>query len=138
MSYFASDEEVYTYVGGVFRSADGTDGVGEKLRKANMVLRLDYTNPEATITVVMKEPAVEVITGPTDIEPDVRMSLSSDNANRYWRGEYNIAVGLAKGEVKAKGPVTKILKLVPATKPLYPMYRDLVAEKDRAEEGTAT
>ncbi|MCU1449737.1 MAG: hypothetical protein JWP02_1907, partial [Acidimicrobiales bacterium] len=46
------------------------------------------------------------------------------------RGKYNLAVGLAKGEVKAKGPVSKILKLVPLTKPLFPLYRELVAEKD--------
>jgi hypothetical protein len=32
--------------------------------------------------------------------------------------------------VKAKGPVNKILKLVPLTKPLFPIYRDLVSEKD--------
>jgi hypothetical protein len=47
-----------------------------------------------------------------------------------WRGDYNLAVGLAKGEVKAKGPVNKILKLVPLTKPLFPMYREAIAEKD--------
>jgi hypothetical protein len=39
-------------------------------------------------------------------------------------------VGLAKGQVKAKGPVNKILKLVPLTKPLFPMYKELVSEKD--------
>ncbi|MUM19739.1 SCP2 sterol-binding domain-containing protein [Mycobacterium sp. CBMA271] len=130
MGYFIDADEVYRYVGGVFRLADGSAEVGQKLRAANMVLRLNYSNPDAIITILMKQPAVEVILGDTDVKPDVAMSLSSDNANRFWRGEYNIAVGLARGEVKAKGPVTKILKLIPATKPLFPMYKDLVAEKD--------
>jgi hypothetical protein len=58
--------------------------------------------------------------------------MPADIADKYWRGEYNLAVGLAKGQVKAKGPVNKILKLVPVTKPLFPMYKDLVAEKDGA------
>ncbi|WP_067540470.1 SCP2 sterol-binding domain-containing protein [Nocardia crassostreae] len=132
MSYFATADEVYEYVGGVFRLANDTPGVGEKLRAADMVLRLNYRGPDATITVVMKQPAVQVITGPTDVKPDVVMALSSDNADKYWRGEYNVAVGLAKGEVKAKGPVTKILKLIPVTKPLFPMYKELVATKDAA------
>jgi hypothetical protein len=57
--------------------------------------------------------------------------MESDIADKYWRGEYNLAVGLAKGKVKAKGPVNKILKLVPLTKPLFPMYRELTAAKDR-------
>ena len=58
--------------------------------------------------------------------------MPADLADKYWRGEYNVAVGLAKGQVKAKGPVNKILKLVPLTKPLFPMYKDLVSEKDAA------
>ena len=41
-----------------------------------------------------------------------------------------MAVGMAKGEVKSKGPVSKVLKLVPLTKPLFPVYLDLVKQKD--------
>src|SRR5881392_2349828 len=86
--------------------------------------------PTSSITVVLKEPAIEVIEGDSDLDPDVRMSMSADHGNQFWRGEYNVAVGLAKGQVKAKGPVTKILKLIPAAKPVFPIYRDLVGEKD--------
>jgi hypothetical protein len=56
--------------------------------------------------------------------------MRADTADKFWRGKYNLAVGLAKGEVKAKGPVNKILKLVPLTKPLFPVYRELIAQKD--------
>ena len=59
--------------------------------------------------------------------------MKADTGDKFWRGEYNLAVGLAKGEVKAKGPVNKILKLVPLTKPLFPMYREIVAEKDEKD-----
>jgi hypothetical protein len=62
--------------------------------------------------------------------PDVKLFLSGDIADKYWRGDYNLAVGLAKGQVKAKGPVSKILKLIPISKPLFPIYKNLVAEKD--------
>jgi putative sterol carrier protein len=69
----------------------------------------------------------------TDTDADVTLNMKADTADRFWRGKYNLAVGLAKGEVKAKGPVNKILKLVPLTKPLFPMYRELVAEKDEED-----
>jgi hypothetical protein len=59
--------------------------------------------------------------------------MPADIAHKYWRGEYNLAVGLAKGAVKAKGPVNKILRLVPLTKPLFPIYKDLTNEKDQAQ-----
>ena len=83
----------------------------------------------------MREPTLEVSTGPTDEKPDITLMMKSDTGDQFWRGEYNLAVGLAKGEVKAKGPVNKILKLVPLTKPLFPIYRDLVAEKDAKVAG---
>jgi putative sterol carrier protein len=130
VAFFEDANEVYKYLGGVFRVANGTDGVGERLRAADIVLRLDYANPDSSLTVVLKEPAIEVIEGDSDRTPDVRMSMSADNGDKFWRGEYNVAVGLAKGQVKAKGPVTKILQLIPAAKPVFPLYRDLVAEKE--------
>ena len=69
-----------------------------------------------------------MIFGPIEEKPDITLVMSADIANRFWRGEYNMTVGMAKGEVKAKGPVNKILKLIPVAKPLFPMYRELVAE----------
>jgi putative sterol carrier protein len=78
----------------------------------------------------MRDP-MQVVSGPVDEAADVTLAMPADIADKFWRGEYNLAVGLAKGQVKAKGPVNKILKLVPLTKPLFPMYRELVAEKDK-------
>jgi putative sterol carrier protein len=132
MSYFADADEAYQYLGGVFRAAEQHAEVGPALRASGITLRLQYTNPDAILTVRMVEPAIEVIEGECDIEPDVRMAMSADTGNRYWRGEYNVAVGLAKGQVKAKGPVTKILKMVPLTKPLFPIYKQMCADKDAA------
>lgn len=130
MSYFTSAEEVYLYLGGVFREANSHPEVGPVLKASGITLRLDYTGPDSSITVLMKEPEIVVIEGENDLAPDVRLAMSADNGNKFWRGEYNVAVGLAKGQVKAKGPVTQILKLVPLTKPLFPVYRELVSKKD--------
>jgi putative sterol carrier protein len=132
MSYFESAEEVYKYVGGVFRAAADHPEVGPVMASADVVLQLYYTDPDAKLTVRFKEPKLEVNEDSDDPGADVKMTMSSDLANKYWRGEYNVAIGLAKGQVKAKGPVNKILKLLPVTKPLFPMYKDLVAEKDGA------
>jgi putative sterol carrier protein len=131
MAYFNDETEVYKYIGGVFRAADSVPEVGAKLRAANITLQLNYSDPPSSLTVKFQDP-LEVIDGGEDENADVRLSMPADIANKYWRGEYNLAVGLAKGHVKAKGPVNKILKLVPITKPLFPVYKDLIAEKDGA------
>lgn len=131
MSYYDNAEEIYKYLGGVFRAANGTE-VGPKLKAADIVLQVYYTDPEAAMTVLLREPTIEVTDGGDDEEADVKLYMTADIGNKFWRGEYNLGVGLAKGQVKAKGPVNKILKLVPLTKPLFPVYRELVAEKDAA------
>lgn len=129
MSYYSSAEEIYQYLGGVFRAANGTE-VGPKLKGADIDLQVYYTDPDAAMTVRLREPAIEVFDGADNEEADVKLYMTADIGDKFWRGEYNLGVGLAKGQVKAKGPVNKILKLVPLTKPLFPIYRELVADKD--------
>jgi putative sterol carrier protein len=131
MSTFSDAAEVYKYVGGVFRIAADHPEIGPKMRAAKITMQVNYTQPAASLTVRFQEP-MEVIDGGQDDNADVRLSMPADIAHKYWRGEYNLAVGLAKGQVKAKGPVNKILKLVPITKPLFPIYRELTAEKEQA------
>jgi putative sterol carrier protein len=131
MAYFESDQEVYKYVGGVFRAAAEHPDAGPKLKAAGVTLQLTYTDPDSQLTVTFADP-MEIIEGDTDRTPDVQLFMAADTADKFWRGEYNLAVGLAKGAVKAKGPVNTILKLVPLTKPLFPIYKVLTAEKDQA------
>lgn len=132
MPYFKDEDEVYKYIGGVFRLADEHPDVGPKLRAANITMQLNYSDPAASLTVRFQDP-MEVVDGGQDDTADVRLSMPADIAHEYWRGEYNLAVGLAKGAVKAKGPVNKILRLVPLTKPLFPIYKDLTSEMDQAQ-----
>lgn len=129
MAYFEDLDEIDTYIGEMFRIAADHEKVGAKFRAADIVLRVLYSDPDCEVTICMQDD-YRVIAGPTDAVPDVTLMMRGDIADRYWRGTYNLAVGLAKGEVKAKGPVNKILKMVPLTKPLFPVYRELVADKD--------
>lgn len=133
MPYFADADEVYRYVGGAFRLADEDPVAGPKLRAAGVTLRVDYVNPTASLTIRLVPSGIEVIEGASDVKPDVKISMSADNANKFWRGEYNATVGMAKGEAKARGPVGKVLKLLPAAKPVFPLYKQLVADKDAAQ-----
>jgi putative sterol carrier protein len=133
MGFFKDAAEVDEYIGGMFRDAANHPESGPKLKAANVVLRVMYSDPECVMTVVMKDD-YKVEFGESDTNPDITLLMRSDTADKFWRGEYNLAIGLAKGQVKAKGPVNKILKLVPLTKPLFPMYREKIAKKD-AEVG---
>jgi hypothetical protein len=94
-------------------------------------MRAIYTHPDYELTVALRQD-FQVICGPSNLKPDVTLTMPADVADRFWRGDYNLTVGLAKGHVKVKGQIGKILRLIPLTKPLFPMYRVKIAEKDRA------
>jgi putative sterol carrier protein len=129
MAYFKDADEVYRYIGGAFRKAAETD-VGPQMAAADIDLQIYYSDPEAPLLIKMHGENIEVVHGGDNDQADVKLFMPADIADKYWRGEYNLAVGLAKGQVKAKGPVSKILKLVPLTKQIFPMYREAITEKD--------
>ena len=91
-----------------------------------------YSNPESQITVKMKEGEEgQVDFGPTDLDPEIVMSMEADTAHKFWLGKVNVTVALARGQMKAKGPVAKILKLVPLVKPVFPRYKEMREQADR-------
>lgn len=61
-----------------------------------------------------------------DWDPKVKMSMSSETANKYFQGKENVVLALARRRIKAGGDVKAALALMPITKPVYPQYRAIV------------
>src|SRR3989440_10140446 len=59
-------------------------------------------------------------------EPEVKMEMDSDVANRYFQGKENIAIAIARRRIKSSGNVKKALALVPVTKPVFAKYRSMI------------
>jgi hypothetical protein len=64
-----------------------------------------------------------------DWEPLVSMKMSSEVANRFFQGKENVALAVALGRVKLRGPLSKILEMAPITKPIHGVYRTWLAEQ---------
>ena len=134
MAYFKDDQEVYAYIGKLFEDLSVDPELSPRFRKADTIVQYQYRNPESQITVRMKEaeqPKVDL--GPTDMEPEVVMTMEADTAHKFWLGKVNVTVALARGQMKAKGPVAKILKLVPLVKPVFLKYRQQLAASGRED-----
>jgi putative sterol carrier protein len=124
LPYFKDADEVYATIGKLFQDLAVDDELGPKFRKANTIVRYEFSDPDSVVTVRLQEDQPgDVDFGESQMEPDVTMSMSADTAHRFWLGQVNITVALARGEIKAKGPVAKILKLVPLAKPVFPRYK---------------
>jgi putative sterol carrier protein len=134
LAYFKDAQEVYDTIGKLFAELATDDELAPKFRKANTIVQYDYREPESVITVRLQEDQPgDVDFGETDMEPEVVMSMEADTAHRFWLGKVNVTVALARGQIKAKGPVAKILKLVPLTKPVFPRYKAQLEAQGRED-----
>ncbi|HEY6678612.1 MAG TPA: SCP2 sterol-binding domain-containing protein [Actinomycetota bacterium] len=132
MGYFKDAQEVYDTIGELFTELAADDELAPKFRQANTIVQYRHSDPDSTITVRLKEDEpTDVEFGETEMEPEVVMSMEADTAHRFWLGQVNVTTALARGQIKASGPVAKILKLVPLTKPAFPRYKALLEAQGR-------
>jgi len=134
VAYFKDADEVYEFIGKLFQDLNEDEELSPKFKKANTIVQYRYSDPESQITVKMidgEEGRVDL--GDSDLDPEVVMTMTADTAHEFWLGNVNVTVALARGRIRAKGPVAKILKLVPLVKPVFPRYRAMLEEKGRSD-----
>ncbi len=134
MTYFKDAQEVYDTLGRLFQDIAQDEELAPRFRQADTIVRYEYSDPESTITVRLQEGQPgDVDFGESEMEPEVTMSMDADTAHRFWLGEVNVTVALARGQIKASGPVAKILRLVPLAKPIFPRYKAQLEAQGRAD-----
>jgi len=134
LGHFKDADEVYRFIGKLFQDLADDEELAPKFRRANTIVQYQYRDPESQITVKLKEGEDgQVDLGETAMEPEVLMTMDADTAHRFWLGKVNVTVALARGQMKARGPVAKILRLVPLVKPVFPRYRKMLEDADRKD-----
>jgi putative sterol carrier protein len=134
VGHFKDEDEVYRFIGRLFQELARDDVLAPKFQKANTVVQYQYRDPESQITVSLREEDDgRVDLGETTMNPEVVMTMDADTAHRFWLGKVNVTVALARGQMKAKGPVAKILKLLPLTKPIFLRYRKMLEDAGRGD-----
>jgi len=127
VSRFASADDVYSRIGRVIQELASDPELIPVIKDADTVVRYELHDPEAAITVGSRGGVVRVDLGPSDQEPEVVISMDADVAHSYLLGEIDMTVALARGQILAEGPVTKLLAVLPAFEPLLPRYRAIVS-----------
>ena len=134
MGCFKDESEVYAFIGRLFEELAIDPELAPKFRRANTTVRYQMADPDAQITVDLRpDRDITVDLGPSDLEPEVVMTLSADTAHGFWLGNVNITAALASGQAKARGPVAKILRLVPLVEPSFPRYEQILRDAGRAD-----
>ena len=128
---FKSPKEFREVMDRIFSMMDTDPDMGPKLRAADVPQRFDF--PDADLVVNIR-PAREGEDGnlhwewtdDVDWEPRVRMTMSTESANRYFQGKENVAMAIARRRIKTGGDVRAALEILPLTKPVFARYTAMI------------
>jgi putative sterol carrier protein len=119
----------------VFEMMSTDPDMGPKLRDAETPQRFEFPDMDLVVNITSADEVVDgqnlVWAWTDDVawEPDVKMEMDSDVANKYFQGKENVAMAIARRRIKTSGNVKKALALIPITKPVYAMYREYLEEE---------
>lgn len=128
MGYFKDSEDLQKRLGGFFFELVRHPEIGAKLKASKLIIRFNYKNPELSITADCTKPEVELSFNNATTKPEVEMFMDADVAHKFWLGEVNLVMALARRQMVVKGPIPRILKLLPVIKPAYPMYKAYISK----------
>jgi hypothetical protein len=135
MPYFKDADDVYATLGLFLRQMAVDPELAPALRRADTPFQMRLRQPDSTLTMgaPQEDQPPQVDLGDTTLQPEVVLQMDADTAHRFWLGDVNVAVALARGDIRARGPVAKILKIVPLVKPGFMRYRQQL-ESDGRED----
>jgi hypothetical protein len=134
MPYFKDAEDVYSNLGRLFEDIIADDELSSRLRSADTVVQYRMVRPDSQLTVkALEQDELRVDFGVTELQPEVVMAMDADTAHRFWLGKVNVTVALARGQISARGPVAKILKLVPLVPPVRTRYESQLQAAGRED-----
>ena len=128
---FSSPREFREVMDRAFAMMSEDADMGPKLRDADVPQRFEFGDVDMVVNIRAARPGEDgnlhwEWSDDVDWEPKVRMTMSSETANRYFQGKENVAVAIARRRIKTGGDVRAALSLIPITKPVFPRYREMV------------
>lgn len=138
MAVFRDYADLHSCMGRLYDESKRDSRIAPKIKDSNLVIQFRYDDPHATVTINAAAPPnqegayFDVIWGDdSGLKPDVEMTMKADIAHQFWHGKINLMAALARRQIVAKGPIPKILKLLPAVEPMYEMYPSILREIGR-------
>jgi hypothetical protein len=130
-SPFTSTKEFRSIMDRVFTMMSEDPEMGPRLRDADVPQRFEFEDVDLVMNIRAGHPPEEgnlywEWTDEVDWSPRVRMTMSSETANRYFQGKENVALAIARRRIKTGGDIRAALELIPITRPIYERYRAVV------------
>ena len=119
MGYFKDTNHMYEFLEDLWKYIVFESGIGEKMKEYEVSYKYILTEPDGYLYV----DSDTVITGEeANRKAVITMELSGDNVVNFWTKQLSLPVALATRKIKSKGPIPKVLKMLPALKPVYEIF----------------
>jgi hypothetical protein len=131
---FDSPREFREVIDRVFAMMSDDADMGPKLRDADVPQRFEFPDVDMVVNIRPAKGGEEgnlhwEWSDDVGWDPKVKMTMSSETANRYFQGKENVAVAIARRRIKTGGDVKAALSLIPITKPIYARYRGMLEQE---------
>ena len=141
MSYFKDSQECDQILGGFFRKmSEGVAGkdpvlveIQRKMAEMGLIVKFVWREPVLSLTLDFTKDPFGVYADDETINPTATFTLTADNGHKFWHGQINLAKALTTKTIVARGPIPKILKLLPVIEPMYKRYPMYLKEIGRAD-----
>ena len=123
MAIFEDPAKMKEIFGEIWTDMINNTDFGKELKKANITILFVVNSPDVVMYVDEKGPIFD-----EEAEkkiPVVTMRMAGDTVHKFWLRNLNVPKALALRQIKAKGPINKVLKILPLLKPgqeKYPSY----------------
>ncbi|HDP25669.1 MAG TPA: dehydrogenase [Deltaproteobacteria bacterium] len=108
--------------------------IAKSISGVKIIARFRYTDYPSVLYIDTIGDAPRYYWNPEqDIPPDVDMILSSETSHRFWLEDLNVPMAIASRKIIPKGSIQKALKLIPALKPAFAMYPEVLKEFGRKD-----
>ena len=135
MGVFTDQQHFYSVLVPFFNRLKDDPGIGPRVLQSGLVIKFVYHQPDAVIFIDC--PGDRIIQDDDPLKADVTMTMDADVAHKFWLGRLSLMVALTKRQIVAKGPVAKIMKLLPIIKDSYAMYQEYLREIGMEETADA-
>jgi len=131
-SSFKSPAEFREVIDKVFTIMSTDPEMGPALRDAETPQRFEFPDLDLVVNITHAENGGDQNlrwewSDDVSWEPEVGMVMDSEIANRYFQGKENIAMAIARRRIKTGGDVKAALALIPITKQLEGMYKEMLS-----------
>jgi hypothetical protein len=132
MAVFTDTEDLYRVMDELWKRIIDHDGISQKLLKSRLIVRFIYREPYGWVTIDGSDGANLLVTlDQCATKPVVEMRMKSDFAHSFWLGRENVSLALMQGKIVSSGPVSKALALLPAVRPAFSIYNQVIEDLNK-------